>query len=149
MRTRRFRDRLDAGAQLSVLLGDLAGRDVTVLGLPRGGVPVAGVVADRLGAPLDALIVRKIGVPSHRELAVGAIGPDGAALLDHDLMDRLGLSIEDLEPTIAAEREERHRRELAYREGREPPDLRRRHVLVVDDGLATGASMEAAVTGLR
>ena len=150
MKGRPFRDRLDAGAQLAELLLRYGGRDhVTVLGLPRGGVPVAGVVADRLGAPLDALIVRKIGVPGHRELAAGALGPDGAALLDHELMARLGLSRDDLEPTIEAERAEQHRREEVYREGREPPELAGRHILLVDDGMATGASMVAAVTALR
>ncbi len=150
MSSRLFRDRLDAGSQLAERLLRYAGwEDVTVLGLPRGGVPVGAVVAARLRAPLDVLVVRKIGAPGHRELAVGAVGPGGVPLLDHEMMGRLGLVQADLEATINAERVERERRELAYREGRPPLVLADRNVLIVDDGLATGATAIAAVSAAR
>lgn len=149
MRSSRFRDRVDAGTQLAEILVELAGRDdVTVLGLPRGGVPVAGVVAQRLGAPLDALVVRKVGMPGHEELALGAVGPD-VTLLDQRLIGRVGLSAGELEPTIRREQAERARREAAYRQGREPLDLRGRTAILVDDGLATGATMAVAVEVAR
>ena len=150
MSARPFRDRLDAGAQLGERLLRHAGRaDVTVVALPRGGVPVAAVVAGRLEAPLDVLIVRKVGAPDHRELAVGAVGPGGITLLDHDLIERLGLTEAALQAVIDEEQAERDRRERAYREGRAALDLRGRTVVIVDDGLATGSTMAAAVSAAR
>ena len=150
MSRRPFRDRLDAGAQLADRLVRHAGRaDVTVVALPRGGVPVAAVVAARLEAPLDVLIVRKVGAPDHRELAVGAVGPGGITLLDLDLIERLGLTEAGLQAVIDEEQAERDRREDAYREGRAALDLTGRTVLIVDDGLATGSTMAAAVGAAR
>lgn len=147
--SRRFRDRVDAGTQLAGLLLVHAGRDdVIVLGLPRGGVPVAGVVAQRLGAALDVLVVRKVGMPGHEELAVGAVGPD-VTMLDHDLIARLDIDTDDLERTIRHETAERVRREAAYRSGRSPLDLQGRTTILVDDGLATGATMTAAAGAAR
>lgn len=145
----RFRDREDAGNQLAHLLLDHAGRDdVTVLGLPRGGVPVAAVVAKRLGVPLDVLVVRKVGMPGHEELALGAVGP-AVTLLDHRMIAQLGLIAEALEPTIQREKAERERREATYRGGRGPLELQGRTVILVDDGLATGATMAVAVDAAR
>lgn len=145
----RFRDRVDAGTRLAELLLEHRDRDdVTVLGLPRGGVPVAGVVARQLRAPLDVLVVRKVGMPGHEELALGAVGPD-VTFLDHHLIARLGLTIEALEPTIRREQAERERREAAYRPGRPPLDLRGRTAILVDDGLATGSTMAVAAGAAR
>jgi putative phosphoribosyl transferase len=149
MRSSPFRDRVDAGGHLADLLLDHAGRaDVIVLALPRGGVPVGGVVAQRLGAPLDALVVRKVGMPGHEELALGAVGPD-VTLLDHRLIAQVGLTPEALEPTVVREQAERERREAVYRRGRAPLDARGRTVILVDDGLATGATMVVAVSAAR
>lgn len=120
-----------------------------VLALPRGGVPVAAEVARRLDAPLDILVVRKIGLPDNPEVAVGAIGPDGAIVLDQRFMDRLGLTGRELAPVIERERAELVRREGAYRSGRPPLNLTGRTVIIVDDGLATGSTMSVAVTAVR
>jgi putative phosphoribosyl transferase len=144
-----FRNRVDAGAQLAQQLLDHGGPDAVVLGLPRGGVPVAGVVAQRLGAPLDVLVVRKIGMPGQEELAVGAVGPGGVTVIDHELLSKVGVAPAVIDRTIADERMERDRQELAYRGEHPPPEVRGRRVVVVDDGLATGATMLAAVTTLR
>jgi predicted phosphoribosyltransferase len=143
---RRFQDRLQAGRALAECLGRYAGEDdVIVLGLPRGGVPVAYEVARRLGVPLDVFVVRKLGVPGHEELAFGAIATGGVRVLAEDLLERLDMPGEWLEAIDAKERRELHRRELAYRGERPPPVLAGRVVVLVDDGLATGASMLAAV----
>ncbi|HET9442489.1 MAG TPA: phosphoribosyltransferase family protein [Acidimicrobiales bacterium] len=145
-----FRDRLDAGSRLAGRLGAYAGRDdVLVLGLPRGGIPVAGVVAEMLAAPMDALIIRKLVVPGREEVTVGAVGPGGVTILDRALMDRLALTRGALAPEICRESREMHRLELAYRGWRAFPELRGRTVVVVDDGVMTGSTMMAAVAAVR
>jgi predicted phosphoribosyltransferase len=146
----RFRDRVEAGRLLAERLQAYAGRDdVIVLALPRGGVPVAYEVAKALGAPLGVFVVRKIGVPGHEELAMGAIASGGVLLLDEELIQRLGLGREELERRIAAELRELERREAAYTGGREAPELEGKTVILVDDGLATGSTMRAAAVAVR
>lgn len=145
-----FHNRRDAGRQLAAALSGYGGRDdVIVLALPRGGVPVAYEVARALRAPLDVLVVRKLGVPGQEELAMGAIASGGLRVLDAPLIRSLGITAAELERVTSAERRELARRELAYRGRRALPDLRRRTVIVVDDGLATGATMQAAIEALR
>lgn len=145
----RFTDRADAGRQLGTALRERGVDDPVVLGLPRGGVPVAAEVAATLGAPLDVLVVRKIGAPRNPEFAVGAIGEGGAEFVDDALLGRLRLSRDDIAGTIAAEREELQRRVEAYRGQRDAVDVDGRTVVVVDDGMATGASARVAVQVLR
>jgi predicted phosphoribosyltransferase len=145
-----FHDRYDAGRQLAAELGAYANRpDVIVLALPRGGVPVGYEVAKALGAPLDVFVVRKLGLPWHEELAMGAIASGGVRLLDTGLIRAARVSDEDIRRVTAAEEEELHRRERRYRGDRPFPDLRGKTVILVDDGLATGATMRAAVEALR
>lgn len=145
-----FRDREDAGRRLSARLGAYAGRgDVTVLALPRGGVPVAFEVARALGAPLDVLVVRKLGVPGHEELAMGAIASGGVRVLNEEVVRRLRIPPWVVEAQAARERVELERRERAYRGGRPPLDVRGRTVILVDDGIATGSTLRAAVRALR
>jgi predicted phosphoribosyltransferase len=143
-----YRDRRAAGADLAQWLGDFAGRsDVVVLGLVRGGVPVAVEVADRLGAPLDVLIVRKLGVPWAPEVAFGALGPAGVKVLNDRVVARLEPSA--VRAVVRREQAELGRRERQYRGGRPALDLTRRTAIVVDDGLATGASARAAIVAAR
>lgn len=145
-----FGDRADAGRILSADLAHLAGRDdVVVLGLPRGGVPVAYEVACALRAPLDVFLARKLGVPGQPELAMGAIASGGVLVLHQAVIDALAIGPEALEEVAAREGAELARREQAYRTGRPPLDVAGRTVVVVDDGLATGATMRAAITALR
>ncbi|HEU5169912.1 MAG TPA: phosphoribosyltransferase family protein [Gemmatimonadales bacterium] len=145
-----FGDRRDAGRQLARRLSHLAGRDrLLVLGLPRGGVPVAYEVATALGAPLDVFVVRKLGVPGHEELAMGAVASGGVRVLNHATIDALGIPQEAIERVTAAELRELARREREYRRGRPFPDLRGATVVLVDDGVATGSSMLAAVQALH
>lgn len=145
-----FKDRRDAGRRLAEELRPLAGApDIVVLGLPRGGIPVAFEVARMLGAPLDVWVVRKLGVPGHEEFAMGAIASGGVEQLDARTVRELGVTDEQIERTLARERVELARRELAYRGDRAPVEVRDRTVILVDDGLATGASMTAAVLALR
>jgi putative phosphoribosyl transferase len=146
----RFRDRSEAGRVLARELDRYAGRDdVVVLGLPRGGVPVAHEVAKALGAPLDVFVVRKLGVPGHRELAMGAVASGGELVLDEGLIRSLGIGKAEIQQTIAAELHELERRERAYRDGRDLPELTGKTVILVDDGLATGSTMRAAALAVR
>jgi predicted phosphoribosyltransferase len=146
----RFRDRSDAGRRLAAQLGEYAERDnVIVLALPRGGVPVGAEVARALGAPLDVFLVRKLGVPGHEELAMGAIASGGVRVLNQDVLDQLRIPARWVDAVAAQEGAELARREAAYRDGRPAPDVRGKTVILVDDGLATGASMKAAVAALR
>ena len=146
----RFRDRIDAGQRLAARLTEYAGRaDVLVLGLPRGGIPVAHEVAKSLGAPLDVLLVRKLGVPSHPELAMGAIAAGGVEVLSRDLIHDLGIPDAVVEQVAVRERQELARRDALYRGARPPVVVRGRTVVLVDDGLATGSTMEAAILALR
>jgi putative phosphoribosyl transferase len=145
-----FPNRAEAGRQLAEKLDKYAGRDdVIVLGLPRGGVPVAYEVAKRLGVPLDVFIVRKLGVPGFEELALGAIASGGVRVLNDDVVRALPNAQELIESVTAKEMAELERREQSYRDGRPAPELRGRTVILVDDGLATGATMRAAVKALR
>lgn len=145
-----FPNRAEAGRRLAEKVEQYAGRDdVIVLGLPRGGVPVAYEVAQRLGVPLDVFIVRKLGVPGFEELALGAIASGGVRVLNDDVVRALPNANELVESVTARETAELQRREQAYRDGRPPPELRERVVILVDDGLATGATMRAAVAALR
>ena len=146
----RFRDRAHAGRVLAAALARYAHRrDVIVLALPRGGVPVGCEVARALGVPLDVFVVRKLGVPGHEELAMGAIASGGVRLLNEDVVALAGVSEEAIDEVAAREAAEIRRRERVYRGDRGPPDLRGRTVILVDDGLATGASMRAAVAAVR
>jgi putative phosphoribosyl transferase len=145
-----FRDRRDAGRQLAHELRGYAGRpDVLVLALPRGGVPVAFEVAQALGAPLDVFIVRKLGMPRYQELAIGAIASGGVRVLNQELIRMAGVSEVEIEEVTAAEQRELARRLHRYRGDRPLPDVVGRTVILIDDGLATGSTMQAAVTALR
>ena len=146
----KYRDRFDAGRALAKALRPYANHaDVIVLALPRGGVPVAYEVARELGAPLDIFLVRKLGVPGHEEYAMGAIAEGGAIVLNRDLIQQLGIPPRAVESVIQHERAELERRARLYRHGRAPPEVRERVVILVDDGLATGSTMRAAVQALR
>jgi putative phosphoribosyl transferase len=147
---RSFSNRAEAGQLLAEKLLKYGGRDdVIVLGLPRGGVPVAFEVAQRLHAPLDVFIVRKLGVPGFEELAVGAIASGGVRVLNEDVARALPNADDIIESVTTRETAELQRREQSYRDGRPAPDLRNKTVILVDDGLATGATMRAAVRALR
>lgn len=145
-----YRDRREAGRFLARLLTEYAGRpDVVVLALPRGGVPVAYEVARALGAPLDLFLVRKLGLPGHEELAMGAIASGGVRVLNEDVVRALGISEDVVATVVAEELQELKRRERAYRGNRPAPDVRGKTVILIDDGLATGSTMRAAVAALR
>ena len=146
----RFRDRTDAGRRLGAELTGLTGDKPVVVGLPRGGVPVAAEIAKRLGAPLDVILVRKVGAPGRAELAAGAVGEDGVTVQNLAVLDGLGLSWEDdLGEQVERERAEVLRRAEALRRGRSRVDLRDRTVIVVDDGIATGSTVVAAMRVVR
>lgn len=149
MATMRFQDRRDAGRRLAALLAGQVGADALVLALPRGGVPVAAEVAGRLGLDMDVLLVRKLGVPGHEELAMGAIATGGAVVLNEDLLDQLQIGQAAIARVRAREQRELQRRERVYRGNRALPALAGREVVLIDDGLATGATMRAAVAALR
>ncbi len=145
-----FQDRRHAGRELAAALTRYAGRsDLAVLALPRGGVPVAFEVAEQLGAPLDVFVVRKLGVPGRPELAMGALASGGVRVLNHDVVSILGIPESAIARVVEAEQVEMARREGVYRGARKPLDVAGRTVLLIDDGLATGATMRAAVAGLR
>jgi putative phosphoribosyl transferase len=145
-----FRDRVEAGRRLAAALGSYAGRpNLLVLALPRGGVPVAYEVARALNAPLDVMLVRKLGVPGHEELAMGAIASGGIRIVSDEVVTALGIP-ERVIATIAANEEaELERRERAYRDQRPPVVVRDRSVILVDDGVATGSTMRAAAAALQ
>jgi putative phosphoribosyl transferase len=146
----RFRDHREAGQRLAAKLSTYANRsDVLVIGLPRGGVPVAAEVAKALHAPMDICLVRKLGVPSHKELAMGAIASGGVRVLNYDVLSWLKLSSKTIDEVAARELRELQRRDRAYRGDRLPPEVRDRTVILVDDGLATGSTMRAAIAVLK
>src|SRR5215211_3223754 len=146
----RFQNRRDAGRILAQELLHYANRsDVIVLALPRGGVPVAYEVALALHAPLDVFIVRKLGVPGHEELAIGAIASGGIRVLNDDIVRMLNISEEVIDHVAQRELRELQRRERLYRGDNPAPEVRDQTVILIDDGLATGASMRAAIAGLR
>jgi len=145
-----FQNRRQAGRELAERLrGRVGGTDAVVLGLPRGGLPVAAPVAEALGCPLDVLVVRKLGVPGHEELAMGAVASGGGRVINDDIVRELGLSAETVERVSARERAEVERRERAFRGDRPPTPLEGKTVVLVDDGIATGATMRSAVAAVR
>jgi putative phosphoribosyl transferase len=146
----RFRDRVQAGQLLAERLKPYANRaDVLILGLPRGGVPVAYEVAKALHAPLDVCLVRKLGVPTHKELAMGAIASGGVRVLNYDVISWLGISSRTIDEVAAQEFKELQRRDRAYRGDRPQAEIRDRTVILVDDGIATGSTMRAAIAVLK
>ncbi len=145
-----FMNRVDAGRKLAARLAHLAGHDkLIVLGLPRGGVPVAAEVAAALGAPLDVFVVRKLGVPGREELAMGAVASGGVRVINSEVVTMLGISSETLDEVTATQQRELARRERAYRGDRALPALAGATIVLVDDGVATGSTMLAAVRALR
>ena len=146
----RFQDRYHAGRRLAKALKRYAGRpNLLVLALPRGGVPVAYEVSRALHAPLDLMLVRKLGVPGHEELAMGAIASGGVRILSEDVIQALGVPDRVIAAVASNEENELARRERAYRDDRPPPDVRGKTVILVDDGLATGSTMRAAAAAIR
>lgn len=146
----RFVDRMEAGKQLAEALAGYRDRpDLLVLALPRGGVPVAAEVARSLDAPLDLMMVRKLGVPWHRELAMGAVATGGVRVLNEEVLTGLGITPEELDAVTRVERQELERRQRAYRGDRADPEIEGRTVIIVDDGLATGSTMRAALTAVK
>jgi putative phosphoribosyl transferase len=147
---RRFRDRVEAGKLLARELAKYADRsDVLILALPRGGVPVAFEVAQALHAPLDVMLVRKLGLPGQEELAMGAIASGGVHVLNDEVVDELGLSPGVIDQVAAREHAELERRERVYRGDRPAPELRDQTVILIDDGLATGTTMRSAIAAVR
>jgi len=146
---RLFRDRSEAGAVLAELLQPLAPEHPIVLALPRGGVPVGYEIARALGAPLDILLVRKIGAPRDPELGIGAVAEDGVRIVDPGTVEALGLSERDVARAVARAEAELAQRSARHRHGAAPPEVRGRTVIVADDGLATGGTATAAVLALR
>jgi putative phosphoribosyl transferase len=145
-----FADRREAGRTLASALDAYRGhKDVVVLALPRGGVPVAFEVAEALDAPLDLFLVRKLGTPGQRELAMGAIASGGVRVINHEVVNWLGITPEQIDAVAADEQRELERRQNAYLEGRQPLEVQGRVAIVVDDGLATGSTMKAAVEAVK
>jgi putative phosphoribosyl transferase len=144
-----YLDRVDAGARLAEQMESYRGERPVVLGIPRGGVPVAAEVARRLEADLDVIVARKLGAPGHEELAIGAVTSDGGRFLNQDVMQSLRIEDAYLEEVTLREMDEARRREQRFRGARHPIDVRDRVVILVDDGLATGATMVAAARALR
>jgi predicted phosphoribosyltransferase len=146
----RFRDRVHAGRVLARALEDYKGKqNLLELALPRGGVPEAFEVARELGAPLDVFVVRKLGMPGHEEYAIGAIASGGVRILNEEAIRGFGVTDAEIDAVTAEEQMELERRERRYRDGRPAPDVRGKTVILVDDGLATGSTMRAAVEALR
>lgn len=145
-----FADRVQAGKDLAAALAEYTDReDVLLFALPRGGVPVAAEVADALHLPLDVILVRKLGVPGQRELAMGAISIGGFCVLNDNIISQLQLGQSDIDKVLTVEREELERRNRTYRNNRPMPELGDKTVIVIDDGLATGATMRAAVSAVK
>ena len=145
-----FQDRAEAGQRLASALARYRDQpDVVVLGLPRGGVPVAYEVARSLNAPLDVFVVRKLGVPGQRELAMGAIATGGVRTINYDVIEGLGIPGDVIGVVAAEEEHELERREQLYRQGQPPPTILGKVVILVDDGIATGSTMKAAVAALQ
>lgn len=145
-----FHDRADAGKELAESLVSYAGdANAIVLALPRGGVPVGYEIAKRLRIPLDVYVVRKLGAPGHEELAMGAVASDGSCVVDEALIESLGVDETTLADVVQRELDEVRRRETAYRDGRREPDIAGKVAIIVDDGLATGATMRVASMALR
>jgi putative phosphoribosyl transferase len=148
--TRQFRNRTEAGQLLAKRLTTYANRsDVLVLALPRGGVPVAYEVATALNVPLDICLVRKLGLPGNKELAMGAIAMGGVMVLNDEVVRSLNISQATIEKVAASEQEELERRDRAYRGDRPPPDVRGRMIILIDDGIATGSTLRAAIATLK
>lgn len=145
----RFADRVDAGRRLAAALDHVRGDDVVVLGLPRGGVPVAAEVASALDAPLDVIVVRKLGTPGHEELGMGAIGEGGVRVLNDDIVASVGVSAEQIAAVEAAERAELERRAQRFRGARPRLELAGKTAIIVDDGIATGSTAIAALQVAR
>jgi putative phosphoribosyl transferase len=146
----RFRNRVEAGRRLAAALEGYAGRrNLLILALPRGGVPVAFEVARALNAPMDVMLVRKLGVPGHEELAMGAIASGGIRILSDDVIAAFGITDRVIAAVAAQEQEELDRREKLYRDDRPSPTIRGRSIVLVDDGLATGSTMRAAALAIR
>ena len=144
-----FQDRLDAGRQLAARLNHYQNEDCIILALPRGGVPVGYEVAKALGKPLDILVVRKVGLPGQEELAVGAVGPGDVTVWNYSLLDYFHLDSLSLQPVVEREKMELSRRLSAFRGQRPYPDVHGKVVILVDDGLATGASARAAIQAIK
>ncbi|MDD4615886.1 MAG: phosphoribosyltransferase [Alphaproteobacteria bacterium] len=145
-----FSNRREAGKELAKSLSEFASRgDVIVLALPRGGVPVGYEVAKAIHAPLDLMLVRKLGLPGHEELAIGAISLPGVCVFNHDVIQSFGVSEDAIEAVIVKEEAELDRRNRMYRKGLPLPDLKDKIVILVDDGMATGANMRAAITAVE
>lgn len=146
----RYADRYAAGKVLADLLKVYANRnDIIVLALPRGGVPVAYEIAAALSVPLDVFIVRKLGVPGHEELAMGALAMGGATVFNNEIMNSLGISKQAIDNVIQMEKKELQRREIEYRENKPYPLIKNKIIILVDDGIATGASIKVAINALR
>lgn len=145
-----YRDRIHAGEILSELLLDYQnGKDVIVLGMARGGMPIAEVIAQKINAPLDVMIIRKIGMPGHKEYAIGAIASGQIAVFNQEIIQRLNISANDVQNIVNEEKAELLRRELEYRDHHSFPDIQQKTVILVDDGIATGFSLKAAIAALQ